>query len=93
MKPLDKLYFVLGCIFCTTVVTGNLTFQKFISLEIPFIITLDISVGVLLYPITFLISDLLVSPPKFYIFLKSGFYFFAKFSNFLIFLKGLNFLS
>ena len=59
MKPLDKLYFVLGCIFCTTVVTGNLTFQKFISLEIPFIITLDISVGVLLYPITFLISDLL----------------------------------
>ncbi|MSO13850.1 queuosine precursor transporter [Candidatus Aquarickettsia rohweri] len=59
MTKSDKLYFALGCIFCTTVVTGNLIFQKFISINIPFIITLDISVGVLLYPVTFLISDLL----------------------------------
>ena len=59
MNKSDKLYFALGCIFCTTVVTGNLIFQKFISINIPFIITLDISVGVLLYPVTFLISDLL----------------------------------
>ena len=59
MTKSDKLYFTLGCIFCTTVVTGNLIFQKFISINIPFSITLDVSVGVLLYPVTFLISDLL----------------------------------
>jgi len=59
MTKSDKPYFTLGCIFCTTVVTGNLIFQKFISINIPFSITLDVSVGVLLYPVTFLISDLL----------------------------------
>jgi uncharacterized integral membrane protein (TIGR00697 family) len=59
MKTFEKIYLILGCIFCTTVVTGNLIFQKFISLDIPYLPTLDISVGVLLYPITFLISDLL----------------------------------
>ena len=53
-----KVYFLLGCLFCTTVVISNLIFQKFVSITIPYIIELNISVGVLLYPITFLISDL-----------------------------------
>lgn len=53
-----KFYLFLGCVFCTTVITGNLIFQKFISITFPFYGAIEISVGVLLYPITFLISDL-----------------------------------
>lgn len=52
-----KLYTLLCSIFCTIIITGNLIFQKFISFEL-FNQTFVITVGVLLYPITFLISDL-----------------------------------
>jgi queuosine precursor transporter len=52
-----KLYIVLCSVFCTIIVTGNLIFQKFIALNI-FGNVLEVSAGVLLYPITFLISDL-----------------------------------
>ncbi|GAB4164320.1 MAG: queuosine precursor transporter [Rickettsiaceae bacterium] len=52
-----KLYVTLCSTFCTVIVTGNLIFQKFVSINI-FTQTFEISVGVLLYPITFLISDL-----------------------------------
>lgn len=52
-----KLYIVFCCIFCTVIITGNLIFQKFVTLHV-FGSVLEISVGVLLYPLTFLISDL-----------------------------------
>lgn len=52
-----KLYALFCAIFCTIIITGNLIFQKFISFEI-FNQKFDITVGVLFYPITFLISDL-----------------------------------
>jgi uncharacterized integral membrane protein (TIGR00697 family) len=52
-----KLYIVLCSVFCTIIVTGNLIFQKFIALNI-FGNVLEVSAGVLFYPITFLISDL-----------------------------------
>jgi len=52
-----KLYIIFCSIFCTVMVTGNLIFQKFVTLSI-FNNVLEISVGVLLYPLTFLISDL-----------------------------------
>ena len=52
-----KIYVVLCSIFCTIIVTGNLIFQKFIIITI-FSSVMEISVGVLLFPITFLISDL-----------------------------------
>ncbi|MDP4709055.1 MAG: queuosine precursor transporter [Rickettsiaceae bacterium] len=52
-----KLYIIFCSIFCTIIVTGNLIFQKFITLNI-FNNILEVSVGVLLYPLTFLISDL-----------------------------------
>lgn len=52
-----KLYVLLCTIFCTIIITGNLIFQKFISFEI-FNQTFDITVGILFYPITFLIADL-----------------------------------
>lgn len=59
MTLYERIYFFLGCIFCVVVVVGNIIFQKFIHISIPNILNLEISVGVLLYPITFLISDLL----------------------------------
>lgn len=52
-----KLYVVLCALFCTIIVTGNLIFQKFITISV-FSYTLEISVGVLFYPLTFLLSDL-----------------------------------
>lgn len=51
------LYLILCSVFCTVIIAGNLIFQKFIDLEIfGYIFTL--SAGVLVYPLTFLISDL-----------------------------------
>ena len=51
-----KLYVIFCSIFCTIIVTANLIFQKFVSINL-FGNVLEISVGVMLYPITFLISD------------------------------------
>jgi uncharacterized integral membrane protein (TIGR00697 family) len=51
-----KLYVIFCSIFCTIIVTANLIFQKFVSISL-FGNVLEISVGVMLYPITFLISD------------------------------------
>lgn len=53
-----KLYVLLSSIFCVVIVAGNLIFQKFIVLNI-FNFSFQISVGILFYPITFLISDLI----------------------------------
>lgn len=47
----------MNAIFCTLIVTGNLIFQKFVSIDL-YLSTFEVSVGVLLYPVTFLISDL-----------------------------------
>lgn len=52
-----KLYVFLCSIFCTIIITGNLIFQKFVTINL-LSLKLDLSIGVLLYPITFLISDL-----------------------------------
>jgi uncharacterized integral membrane protein (TIGR00697 family) len=57
MDKSTSLYVILCSIFCTIIVTGNLIFQKFIDLNI-FGNILEVSAGVLLYPVTFLISDL-----------------------------------
>ena len=57
MSTSMKLYVILCSIFCTVIVTGNLIFQKFIILDL-FAQSFEISVGVFLYPLTFLISDL-----------------------------------
>ena len=51
-----KLYVIFCSIFCTIIVTANLIFQKFVSISL-FGNVLEISVGIMLYPITFLISD------------------------------------
>ncbi|WP_289046047.1 queuosine precursor transporter [uncultured Olleya sp.] len=60
----QKIYLLLGALFITSLVVSNLIFQKFFYWY-PFDITLfgaklfEISVGILPYPITFLITDLI----------------------------------
>ena len=69
MKKQDKLlaqkiYLILGSLFITSLVVSNLIFQKFFYWH-PFEINIfgerlfELSVGILPYPITFLITDIL----------------------------------
>ncbi|MFB9053355.1 queuosine precursor transporter [Formosa undariae] len=59
-----RIYLLLGALFMTSLVVSNLIFQKFFYWH-PFNITIfganlfEISVGILPYPITFLITDLI----------------------------------
>jgi hypothetical protein len=54
-----RLYIILGGIFIASLVTANLIFQKFFTWT-PFgIYTFELSVGILPYPITFLVTDLI----------------------------------
>ena len=53
----NTTYLFLVCFFCNIFVIGNLIFNKFIIIDILHI-KLEVSVGILLFPITFIISDL-----------------------------------
>ena len=60
----QKIYMLLGALFITSLVVSNLIFQKFFywypfHLEIFGTRLFEISVGILPYPITFLITDLI----------------------------------
>ncbi len=60
----QKLYFFLSSIFITALVVSNLIFQKFFSwypfnFQVFGIKLFELSVGVLPYPITFLITDII----------------------------------
>ena len=60
----QKIYLFLGALFITALVVSNLIFQKFFywypfNLEIFGTKLFEISVGILPYPITFLITDLI----------------------------------
>ena len=60
----QKLYFLLSSIFITALVVSNLIFQKFFSwyplnFQVFGIKLFELSVGVLPYPITFLITDII----------------------------------
>ena len=59
-----KIYLYLGAIFITSLVVSNLIFQKFFfwhpfELEIFGFKLFELSVGILPYPITFLVTDLI----------------------------------
>ena len=54
----ERLYYVLGALFVAALITCNLIANKFISIDLGFK-TFIISAGVLPYPITFLITDIL----------------------------------
>lgn len=60
----DRLYLYLAAIFITSLVVSNLIFQKFFvwqpfDIEVFGIQLFELSVGILPYPITFLITDLI----------------------------------
>ncbi|REG88903.1 queuosine precursor transporter [Winogradskyella sediminis] len=60
----QRIYFLLGALFMTSLVVSNLIFQKFfywypVDVEIFGSKLFEISVGILPYPITFLITDLI----------------------------------
>ena len=59
----NNLYLILAGIFIASLISCNLIFQKFFSMEIwlPFIgnYTFEQSVGLLPYPITFLVTDII----------------------------------
>jgi len=54
-----RFYLILAGIFIASLVAGNLIFQKFFQWS-PFgIYTFEISVGIIPYPVTFLVTDLI----------------------------------
>ena len=59
----DRLYIILAGIFIASLVSCNLIFQKFFQIDIwiPFVgmYTFEQSVGLLPYPITFLVTDII----------------------------------
>lgn len=60
----QRIYMLLGALFITSLVVSNLIFQKFfywypLNIEIFGSKLFEISVGILPYPITFLITDLI----------------------------------
>ncbi len=58
LKTAYLIYFILGALFICALVVSNLIFQKFFYWDFFGIYTFEISVGILPYPITFLITDL-----------------------------------
>ena len=55
----EILYLILGGLFITSLVTSNLIFQKFFSWS-PFgWYTFELSVGIIAYPVTFLVTDVI----------------------------------
>lgn len=54
-----RIYLILGALFIASLVASNLIFQKFFLWDFYGIYTFEISVGILPYPITFLITDLI----------------------------------
>lgn len=59
MEFKNRLYLILGGIFIASLVSANLIFQKFFTWT-PFgLYTFELSVGILPYPVTFLVTDLI----------------------------------
>ncbi|MBM3468103.1 MAG: queuosine precursor transporter [Alphaproteobacteria bacterium] len=55
----DKIYVFLSTLFAVFLVMANLVYQKFVSLPFPFLLSFELSVGAIIYPITYLITDLI----------------------------------
>lgn len=55
----ERLYLILAALFIASLVAGNLIFQKFFYWDFFGLHTFEISVGILPYPITFLITDII----------------------------------
>lgn len=59
MNIQDKVYLTLSAMFTVLIVVGNLIYQKIVLLPIPCFEVFELSAGVILYPLTFLIMDLI----------------------------------
>ena len=55
----DSIYTSLCVLFSVLIVMGNLIYQKFVFLPILPFHTFELSVGAILYPLTFLLTDLI----------------------------------
>ena len=55
----SKIYLLLASLFICSLVVSNLIFQKFFHWDFFGLYTFEISVGILPYPITFLITDII----------------------------------
>ena len=55
----QRIYLILAALFISSLVVSNLIFQKFFYWDFFGIYTFEISVGILPYPITFLITDII----------------------------------
>jgi uncharacterized integral membrane protein (TIGR00697 family) len=54
-----EVYSILCSIFALIIVISNLTYQKFISIDIFSLLKLELSVGAVFYPAAFIITDLI----------------------------------
>jgi queuosine precursor transporter len=57
--PAERLYFILSGIFIASLITSNLIFQKFFTWDFFGIYTFEISAGIIPYPVTFLVTDII----------------------------------
>lgn len=58
-KQAETLYLILASLFITSLVTSNLIFQKFFHWN-PFgLFEFELSVGIIAYPVTFLVTDII----------------------------------
>ncbi|MDT0675618.1 queuosine precursor transporter [Autumnicola musiva] len=55
----QRIYLILAALFIASLVVSNLIFQKFFYWDFFGIYTFEISVGILPYPVTFLITDII----------------------------------
>ena len=55
-KNANNIYLILVGVFITSLIVSNLIFQKFFKLDL-FGIQFELSVGIIFYPITFLVTD------------------------------------
>ena len=55
----QRVYLILAGLFIASLVVSNLIFQKFFSWDFFGLYTFEISVGILPYPVTFLITDII----------------------------------
>ena len=57
-RQAEIIFLVLGALFVSALVTANLIFQKFFSWDVWGLHTFELSAGILPYPITFLVTDI-----------------------------------
>lgn len=59
MSRSEKIYLGLCILFTSFLMLGNLTYQKFVNLTIPHVHRFELSVGAIIYPVTFILMDLM----------------------------------